>query len=144
MVSETSLQTNSNILSIYYSQITKQSGFQCQCPKPSSFWHLGSEGTGTLTRDIPLTHFYIDIYIYIYMGGCQNYGPFLGTLNIRCCIIYNRDKKRDHNFDNHSYLYNMSPGIPICASCNLRRLGSRPHALWIQTALPACVSVFWA
>ena len=22
-----------------------------------------------------------------YMGGCQNYGPFLGTLNIRCRII---------------------------------------------------------
>ena len=21
------------------------------------------------------------------MGSCQNYGPFLGTLNIRCCII---------------------------------------------------------
>ena len=21
------------------------------------------------------------------MGGCQNYGPFLGTLNIRCHII---------------------------------------------------------
>ena len=21
------------------------------------------------------------------MGGCQNYDPFLGTLNIRCCII---------------------------------------------------------
>ena len=21
-----------------------------------------------------------------YMGGCQNYGPFLGTLNIRCRI----------------------------------------------------------
>ena len=21
------------------------------------------------------------------MGGCQNYGPFLGTLNIRCRII---------------------------------------------------------
>ena len=21
------------------------------------------------------------------MGGCQNYGPFLGTLNIRCCIM---------------------------------------------------------
>ena len=29
------------------------------------------------------------------MGGCQNYGPFLGTLN--------RDPKRDHNFDNHPY-----------------------------------------
>ena len=24
---------------------------------------------------------------YEYMGGCQNYGPFLGTLNIRCRII---------------------------------------------------------
>ena len=23
----------------------------------------------------------------IQMGGCQNYGPFLGTLNIRCRII---------------------------------------------------------
>ena len=23
----------------------------------------------------------------IYMGGCQNYGPFLGTLNIRGRII---------------------------------------------------------
>ena len=22
-----------------------------------------------------------------FMGGCQNYGPFLGTLNIRCRII---------------------------------------------------------
>ena len=22
-----------------------------------------------------------------HVGGCQNYGPFLGTLNIRCCII---------------------------------------------------------
>ena len=25
--------------------------------------------------------------IYIYMGGCQNSGPFLGTLNIRCRTI---------------------------------------------------------
>ena len=25
--------------------------------------------------------------IYTYMGGCQNYGPFLGTLNTRCRII---------------------------------------------------------
>ena len=33
--------------------------------------------------------------IYIYMGGCQNYGPFLATLN----------PKRDHNFDNHPYTY---------------------------------------
>ena len=36
------------------------------------------------------------------MGGCQNYGPFLGTLNIRCRIIIGM-QKRDHNFDNHPY-----------------------------------------
>ena len=30
--------------------------------------------------------------ICIYMGGCQNYGPFLGTLNIRCRIIIGTQK----------------------------------------------------
>ena len=34
------------------------------------------------------------------MGGCQNYGPFWGTLNIRCRTIIG-DPQRDHNFDNH-------------------------------------------
>ena len=28
-----------------------------------------------------------------YMGGCQNYGPFLGTLNIRCRIIIRTQKR---------------------------------------------------
>ena len=32
-------------------------------------------------------HESVCIHIYIYMGSCQNYGPFLGTLNIRCRII---------------------------------------------------------
>ena len=36
------------------------------------------------------------------MGDCQNYGPFRGTLNIRC-RINSRDPKKDHNFDNHPY-----------------------------------------
>ena len=35
----------------------------------------------------------------IYMGGCQNYGPFLGILSIRCRIIIGI-QKRDSNFDN--------------------------------------------
>ena len=26
-------------------------------------------------------------YIYIYMGGCQNYGPLLGPRNIKCRVI---------------------------------------------------------
>ena len=36
------------------------------------------------------------------MGGCQNYGPVLGTLNIRCRIIPGI-QKRGHNFDNHPH-----------------------------------------
>ena len=34
-----------------------------------------------------------------HVGGCQNDGPFLGTLNIGCRTI--RDPERDHNFHNH-------------------------------------------
>ena len=33
------------------------------------------------------------------LGGCQNYGPLLGPLNI--LPYYTKDPKRDHNFDNH-------------------------------------------
>ena len=47
------------------------------------------------------------MYIDIYMGDCQNYGPFLGP-------YYNTglntgpnlgDPKRDHNFDSPPYIY---------------------------------------
>ena len=38
----------------------------------------------------------------LYMGGCQNDGPFLGTLHIRCRII--RGSETDHNFDKHPYI----------------------------------------
>ena len=38
-------------------------------------------------------------------GSCQkSYGPFLGTLHNRCRILKG-DPKRDHQFDNHSYVY---------------------------------------
>ena len=38
----------------------------------------------------------------IHMGGCPNYGPFLGTLNIRCRITIGIQTGA-HNFDNHPY-----------------------------------------
>ena len=38
------------------------------------------------------------------MGGCQNYGPFLGTLIIRCRIKIGTPK-RDPNIDNHPYKF---------------------------------------
>ena len=28
----------------------------------------------------------------VYLGGCQNYGSFLGTLNIRCHIIIGTER----------------------------------------------------
>ena len=40
--------------------------------------------------------------IVVCMGGCPNYDPFLGTLNIRCRIIIGI-QKRDHDFDDHPY-----------------------------------------
>ena len=47
------------------------------------------------------------------MRGCQNYGPFLGALNIRCRIIIGIQKK-DHLFDDHPYrvLGSQGQGIP--------------------------------
>ena len=38
------------------------------------------------------------------MGDCQNHGPFLGPLNE--APYYNRDPKRDHNFDNPPHARN--------------------------------------
>ena len=43
-----------------------------------------------------------------YMGGCQNHGPFLGTLNIKVPYC-NRGPKRDHNFDNSRFGYCGAP-----------------------------------
>ena len=48
----------------------------------------------------------IPVNIAVYnddMGGCQNYGPFLGTLFFVCRIFIGTQKKRDHHFDSHPY-----------------------------------------
>ena len=58
-------------------------------PKP----HIGIIGTISTLNPKP------------YMGGCQNYGPFLGALNIRGRSIIGI-QKRGHNFDNHPYIRN--------------------------------------
>ena len=53
-----------------------------------------------------------DSVVYpIQMGGCQNYGPFLSTLNIRYCIIIGI-QKGTHNFDNHPNQDFQSSGNP--------------------------------
>ena len=39
-------------------------------------------------------------YFYYYVGGSQNYGPFLGPFLVIRHLLF-RDPERDHNFDNH-------------------------------------------
>ena len=38
-------------------------------------------------------HIHIHVHIHIHMGGCQNYGPLLGTLKIRGRIIIGTPKR---------------------------------------------------
>ena len=52
--------------------------------------------------------------LYITLGGCQNYGPFLITLNIRY-----RDPKSDHNSDNHPYVVSSVWDVQLASSCCL-------------------------
>ena len=42
------------------------------------------------------------------MGGCQNYGPFLGTLNNRCRIIIRTQKGTLILTTTHIVTYGMS------------------------------------
>ena len=49
-----------------------------------------------------------------YMGGCQNYGPFLGTLNIRCRIIIGIQKGTIILTSTH-----IRGNIPILFNCQL-------------------------
>ena len=42
------------------------------------------------------------------VGGCQKYGPLLGPLSTRCCIIL-RTPRGTHNFDSHSCHSSGSP-----------------------------------
>ena len=54
------------------------------------------------------------------MGGCQNYGPVLGALNIRCRIVVGI-QKRDHTFDNNppGTLISDDMGLNIRANHNI-------------------------
>ena len=46
-----------------------------------------------------------------HMGNCQNYGPFLGPLNQ--APYYNRDPKRDHNFDSSPHIFGLPRMIRV-------------------------------
>ena len=69
------------------------------------------------------------------MGGCQNKGSFLGTLNNRC-RINNRDPKRDHNFDNHPY--STLEKVPFSEACAVRASLPRGRGLRPQPKVARC------
>ena len=54
------------------------------------------------------------------MGGCQNYGPFLGYPKYEV-PYYNGDPKRDHNFDNHPDVKSLPKvqGSTVCVLIQL-------------------------
>ena len=56
-----------------------------------------------------------------YMGGCQNYGPFLGTLNIRCRIIIGTPTGTI--IVNASARPPRLAGLPTVGTCNYRYAG---------------------
>ena len=56
------------------------------------------------------------------MGGCQNYAPFLGTLNIRCrttlgtpkgTIVLTTTHMKDKGFRVHGFIRSKDPGIGL-------------------------------
>ena len=92
------------------------------------------------------------------MGGCQNYGPFLGTLNIRCRIIIGIQKgtiilTTTHMKITHRILL-LRLGFNVCCetACTspqegfrayeARKGSSRDFFLLIFDAATASVSVF--
>ena len=56
-----------------------------------------------------------DVLTPAHMGGCLDYGPFLGTLNIRCLIIINRDPK----------------GTIILTTTHIGTFDPRLHGIWV-------------
>ena len=80
---------------------------------PEPYTHLGLQDV-THNETARCLH----IYIYIYMCGCQNYGPFLGTLNIRCRIIIGIEKATIVLGNPHISIYMVPPPhckIHICS-----------------------------
>ena len=49
------------------------------------------------------------------MGGCQNYGQFFGYPKYEV-PYFNRDPKRDHNFDNHPHIHVHIKIIGTCTA----------------------------
>ena len=102
------------------------------------------------------------------MGGCQNYGPFLGTLNIRCRIIIGTQKgtiilTTTHVYSNSTVLLSSAARRSTTQVMNnldfvhldayteaivpkaqpLDTAGMRSRNLWILHAYDQAV-VFWA
>ena len=57
------------------------------------------------------------LYACMYMGGCQNYGPFWGTLYIRCRTIMGTQKGTIILTTTHMYVYacvNVNGHVNVC------------------------------
>ena len=65
------------------------------------------------------------------MSGCQNYGPFLGTL-FQYGTKYLGYPKRDHNFDNHPY-WDVAFKLLLWLDLKVQPSGKESGVTWAQS-----------
>ena len=63
------------------------------------------------------------------IGSCQNYGPLVGTLNIRC-RRKNPDPKRDHNSDNHPHSQPDNSQLQSIFHTLRIKTAQKPYIVW--------------
>ena len=62
---------------------------EAECPPPGLVFHFHA----SICRWIQSIYLYVYIHTCMHMGGCRNYGLFLGPLNTRCRIILRTQKR---------------------------------------------------
>ena len=65
-----------------------------------------------------------------YMGSCQNYGPFLGTVNIRCRNIIRTQKRPIILRTTHILSSNFAPRISSSSRSTRCSLSTLPRLLF--------------
>ena len=75
---------------------------------------MTSEHHKTITPKVQVLRVMQDLIVHIHMGGCQNYGPFWDTLNIRCRIIMGTPKGTIILTTTHIHIC-----IYICSRCKV-------------------------
>ena len=72
------------------------------------------------------------------MGGCQNYGLFLGTLNIRCRIIIGIQKGTIILATTHIHIHTHTPKLKATHSATEEASELRNNSGQVLPSVPGC------